>query len=412
MFWYLVKTLKETFTNRKVMVCSLGILCILFGSVVYFNQTAKSDNKGQRQVPAESFGVVDYDQSIYSTMIIGYFKEAGSFQKFASFQKGSEEEVHAKFLNGEISAYLIIPEGFSKSLMNGSATKIKTMINTNNTVVSVMLSNMLDSYDTYITNVQKNSFALYELFKATGIEEKELDKINFNTSIELVKQALAREDLFEKHEVTTMPHTPIYKYYIWAVISLIILYSAVISGFSLLREVSLGTFARLQIIGHSMASVLTAIILTNTFLWSLLTCSVTKIICNMMHSTFPLKGFIFLVLCIFAANTFFCLLASIFQDKKTYMIVSNLGLLCMGILGGVVYPISVMPYRFVKLAKVSPNYHIIFNCIQYSNENNGGPAVTTMVITLVLITLLSYLLALIAIRRTRQIQIGGEYENN
>ncbi len=411
MIWYFLKTIKEIFTNKKVIISSLCIMVLFFGSVVCFDQTAKIDTEGEKISNAASFGVVDYDGSLYSKMIVEYFRGTESFSKFASLEVGEKEAIHQKFLNGEISAYLVIPKGFSECLMNGSDTKIQAVINASNTVVSVMLSNMLDSYDTYITEVQKNSFALYELFKMEGFDEKALNRANWDTSIDLVTKALSRDDLFEKHEVTSMPHTPIYKYYVWALLSLVILYSSVLSGFSFLKEISLGTFARLRIIGHSLPNVLGAILITNVSIWSLLGCMVTRVVGGMLQCEIPAAGYLYIILCIMLANVVFCFLASLCKERKTYMLICNFGLLIMGVIGGVVFPISVMPYRFLELAKCSPNYWIIYRLIQYSNSdeiiNTAGPACW-----MILCSVVFYVLTILVIDTGFKSRVGGEYEDN
>ena len=408
MIWYLIRVAKEMLYQKRMLISGFCILLFMGIGAIYMNSADSFDKETEKQKNIVTFGVVDLDESVYSKMVISYFQGTESFAKFASLKIGTEEELKKMFAAGEVAAYLVLPQGFADGLMMGTDTKIKAIIDSNQTMISVILSNMLDSYDTYITKVQENAFALYELFKVEGLTGEQLRKANFDTSFNLVSKALGREELFETEEVATVPHTPIYEYYTWAIITVLIQYGGILSGAVLLREITSGTYIRLRIVGKSLRNVIAGVVVSSTVIWSVILLGALKGITHVAKLSFPKEGYAFLFGTIVLASLFFSLLASICKQKNAYMLLGNMSVLIMGILGGVVIPISLMPTRFVCYAKGTPSFWMIYEMIQLSNGQKAG--VDKVLVGMGLVSVAVFVMILGMLSRRMTIQTGGSRE--
>lgn len=404
MVWYIIKTWKELISNKKVVLMTSVFLFLTIFSL--FMVDGEEEEKKTNQTV--SLGVVDNDQSIYSNLIVEYFKNIESFSDFATLHIGTEEEIEQQFDDGKLLGYLVVPEGFADNLMQVKNVPIKAVINTNNTSMAIMFRNLLESYEEYIESVQLNAVALYDLFKAGGMERNQLNKMNMETSIELVLVALDRESLFEKEEVEDMPHTSLTRYYVWAILSLVIVFSSLMSGALYLKERACGTYERLRIIGHSIVSVLGAILISNIVIWSFLAAVAICFITNTLKIAVTYEFYVFIICCIILTNMISCLVASFCKDQKSFMIIGNLGLLLMAIVGGVAIPLTFVPKRFLDISKMTPNYYMISYSIKYSN--GIVPIQLSHLIAITVIgTAIIFTATCFALNRSKKFRVGGEY---
>lgn len=403
MVWYIIKTWQELIKNKKIVqMASVFLFLAIF---LLFKMDSKNEDETKQTV---QLGVVDLDESIYSKMIVDYFENIESFGDYATIHIGTENEIKEKFEQGELLAYLIVPEGFAQNLMNIENVPIKAVINTENSSMAIMFRNLLESYEEYISAVQINAVSLYELMKESGMDQALLAKKNIETSIDLVLLALDRESLFDKVVVELMPHTSLQRYYVWAVISLVLLYSSLMAGGLFLKEKELGAYERLRIIGHSVHSVLGAILVSNVMLWSLLLGALIRFITIILNINVPFEYYIFMFCCILISNFISFMMAGVCVNKKTYMIVGNLGLLLMAIVGGVAIPLPFLPEQFLTISKFTPNYHIIMNSIQYSNGIQKNSMLWLVVCTVVSCSVI-FVITCLLLDRSRYKRIGGNY---
>lgn len=407
MIWYLLKSWKELLTNKKIGIITFIVVLLFFAMIL----PVKGKDEEVELTSDFSLGVVDNDQSMYSKLIIQYFQGTDSIDKFAKIHIGTEKEISEMFQQGDLLAYLVIPEGFANNLIQIKNIPIKVVMNTNNTTISILFQNILESYEEYISSVQVNAIAIYDLCKESGMERELLDRYNMETSIDLVATALNRELIFDKEEVVEIIHTPLHRYYIWAVLSMVILYSSLMAGAMYLKERQLGTYARLRIIGHTIRSVVGGILISNIVIWSTIVCGLLYFIASALSITFTIEAYVFIILCIVLSNVTTCFLASVCKDTKIYMIVGNIVLMLTAVVGGVAVPLTFLPEKFLKLSRLTPNYWIIKNSISYSNHRKPVEMLD-MLIIVVLVCAFLFMCTCFTIQNSNTYSIGGQYEGD
>lgn len=406
MLGYVIKTIQELLSNkRNVFVVVIGVFFL--GGLALL--TGKTEDNPSDNKTSINIGVVDNDHSIYSSLLLDYFKKTESITKFANVTVDSQKNIEERFKNGELLGYLVIPEEFANSLMGLEDVSIDAVINTSNVMYSVLLKNMLDSYGNYITNVQVVSGGLYEVGSIEGMSNENLDKMNWDTSVDLVQLALNRELFFDKKEVTDIPSTPILQYYVWAILILLILLTASLSGLRFLKERQMGTYERLQIAGHSVKVIGLVILLMNSVLWILSYHLLLPVISQLMKCNTPVDTYIYMDVCIILANAVFLLIAVLCSNMQQYAIICTFGLMLLSIVGGIIFPIGFLPEKFLTYSRFTPTYYMIQNVVGYSKGINTLD-IKTFTIASLGVALVLYGITCILLSHQRNNRRGKWYE--
>ena len=402
MFAYITKMIKELLYRKRNIVFFV-VAVLMVGALAL---TAGTNQKETVPVkPTINIGIIDTDRSIYSSLILNYFNNTKSITDFANVTLDNKENIEELFNEGKLLAYLVIPKNFANSLMNVEAASIEVVLNTSNLMYSVMLKNTLDSYGTYITNVQVVSSGLYSLGKIQGMKSESRNKMNINTSLELIKLALNRDVFFDKREVSTLPATPVLQYYLWAILTLLVLITATLSGSNFLKERQLGTYERLRIAGHSIRRITLVILIVNSLFWILCFNLLLPILTGLMKCSASFEVYLFIDLCILMFNVLFLLIAIFCSNSHQYALVSTFGLMLIAVVGGVLIPISFLPERFLAFSRLTPTYHMIHNLISFIKGSNSINIWLFVLFSLAVILIL-YGLCCIILKRQKKEQRG------
>lgn len=358
---YMIKTIKELGYYRGRILC-FSVVIILF---LMYGANMQKDDYDQESKSPFSIGVIDLDQSLYSKLLIKYFETSEEFIQFAKIVSGNQNSIEEKFKKGQLTAYLEIPQDFADNLMYLKNTPIKAVVNNTDTTLSILIRNVLDSYETYISAVQINSVALFDVLKQENYSKEELEKMNYESSIKLIMTALGRNSLFEGEVHTQEPYTDIIEYYIWAFLVLAVCISSIICGNRLIQEVSSGVFYRIRIIGHSAYSLIHQIIFVNTVVSSVLICSILWLMNRLLSYSIPIECYFFYFLCCYGLSVFSCILAGICKEQRVYIIISNLFLLIGTVFGGVAVPLIILPKQYLTISKCFANYWMLQYSLQY-----------------------------------------------
>ena len=144
MWRLIIKDLRQLLSNKVLIgFCIL----IVLASVVVVNIGFKEKEKKKDTIVV---GIVNEDHgNKYSKMLVDFF---GLDQSFSSMVKmkysNSQKEMAEKFKKGEVQAYIVIPKGFIDDLVHISESKIKVIINQQDSTSAIILGNVLKSYET------------------------------------------------------------------------------------------------------------------------------------------------------------------------------------------------------------------------------------------------------------------------
>lgn len=359
------KDYKELIGNKKRIFLILLVLIIFIIGTNYNTVKTEKIEKTEKtnSVSLIQFALVDSDKSPYSKLLTEYFKESKSFSSYINITEGSEEKLLDQFHQGQYDVYLEIPENFANNLMILNHQPVKVLINSKDPVKAVLIKNLLESYETYISAVEINCVGLYEVMSISGMEQELIDKKNYEISLDLIFTALGKDSFFQYEEVVDYPSTSITDYYIYSLLIMAISFTSLYVGYQMMKEKKLSTFSRLHTIGFSVYKIVLEKILFSSCILFLMIGFLYMISSLSGGNTLHLKLVPVILLTVLFYTIFAIFLSSIFHHVQNYIIVGNMIFLLLSIIGGSIIPIMYLPKKLADLAKLTPNYWIVKVCL-------------------------------------------------
>ncbi|MDD5935881.1 MAG: ABC transporter permease [Clostridiales bacterium] len=315
-----------------------------------------------------SIGVVDHDNSEYSKLMISYFEDSDIFTEYATVITGNEEEITNMFYEGKLTVFLVIPENFAENLINIQNVPMKAFINSEDKTRAIILKNMLNAYERYISAVEINCVSLYDLMKETGMSSELCRKVNVDISMDLVFTALGKTDFFEFCEMENVKQVPIETYYCFEILFLFLSYLAMLAGMDLLKERRQGVLVRLISCGTRITTIVLQKMLFYVSMIAVLLALLSGIALSQGGKISV--GLIAFLLFYFAiASLFFMLISSFITKIPTFLLISNIMILFGAVLGGGLIPILYLPPSMKEIAMSMVNYWFLnFSTSLYSGE--------------------------------------------
>jgi ABC-2 type transport system permease protein len=393
-FYLLWKDFKDLFFNiKRIVVIFLVLIIFIIGT--YYNITKLSKKE---ETPKIEFGVSDLDNSVYSKLLLEYFKESESFSSYIQIVEGNNEKIEDLFYQNELDLYIVIPEGFAENMLYLNHIPVKVMINTNDITKAIVLKNLLESYEKYISAVEINCVGLYDVMLLSGIGESLASKVNYDISYDLIFTALGKEKFFKYSEISGFPHTNLLTYYILSLITMIIIYTSLHVGFQILKEKRNGIFKRMHTIGIPTTVILFEKIVVSVFTLTIPLIVMLTISAVIIKEINLLKLFAFIFCGVIVCLTFFITFSGIFYRIQNYMMAGNLISFFWCIIGGGIIPIMFLPGNLVKLSKFTPNYWFMKIMLQIYNGILDD-SYYKFIIGLLITSFLLYLIGVILYRR-------------
>lgn len=367
MLYLVKKDCKELFGNKKRIFIITAVLIILIISTYYnvSNQKVEPDHRIR-------FGLADEDGSVYSKMLIEYFKNSESFASRIRIMEGGDKELEQSFYKGELDLYLQIPRGFAENMIYMEHLPVKVLISTKDVTKAVLLKNILESYEKYIRAVEVNCAAFYNVMEKAGMETDFINKKNIEISYDLIFTALGKEKFFRYLDISEFPVTTLPNYYYIAFISIFLNFMGLYAGFQIMKEKKAGICKRLYTAGTPVFAFLGEKILFGTcFVFFFI--SLAYLFPNLYYGNRLSAEF---AAVLFLASLF-CTCLSVFLSGfaykiRDYMIAGNFLCFLFAIIGGGIIPVMYLPGAMAKLAVFTPNYWLIRVLLSIQKEMGEG----------------------------------------
>lgn len=365
----------KLFINNKLLI---GIwLILIVGLSIGFSAKfeTKIESVGAR------IGVCNNDSdNKYSNMLVDFFEKNDNFKSLMRITKADEDTLVEMFNNKELDCYVVIPKGFMDKIIDIEPIPVKVRISDDNSVTSIMVRNVLDSYETYVSSVQNNILTLSEGMKRLNIGKTERNLINTTMSIELITTVLGKEKFFEYEYVEAYATVDMRNSILFAVVCMVISFGALFAGVDLLKEKEYGVVNRYKAGGGSIIKLISVkLIFYTTVMYSLI------FIPNLIGSI--VKGeslnmtmmFLYFLVVVFSLSSslFFAVLSG---KIRTYVLVGNMFCICTYLVGGGIIPASYLPDNMLVLSKLMPAYNFIQMLIKVSCDMPLAEYTTTIIV--------------------------------
>lgn len=311
-------------------------------------------------------GVVDHEQSNYSSMLKTYFAENEDFNTFVNIYEGTEEEVNDRFEKGELDFYFVIPENFTSEMIRMKNTPLKAVINSDDKAKAAVYGALLESYSRYITSVEVNIESLTFKMREEQYPRDVIREKNIEISWDLLMTALGKDAFFERKAYDRMASLPLTDHYIYSVLILLVLYAGMLTGYAVLLERKSGVRSRLITCGISPAGqILSKVIVYGTLMTAAFLVVVT-VMKNFGKIEFSVGAGFLLAAMIYGSCIVFSLIALIISSRNGYCFFSNMAILLMTVLGGGIIPVMYLPEALSGFAQFMPSYRFITFILQRS----------------------------------------------
>ncbi len=330
------------------------LVVALFGALLVW-AVPREDGAALDASKRVTAGVVNQDTSEYVQLLIGYFFEHPVISSYASFVEGEEEEIRARFEAGELDMYMVVPADFAESMMHLEHLPMQAVISTEHTSKALLMKNLLQSYAEYISAVEVNCVALYDMALELGLPKADARRANEDISMDLILMALSKDDFFERIPVMDYAAIQLVPYYLYEVCYLAAAFLALLAGVRFQKEHHAGIYRRLAAMGHSTLSVL----VEKQLFYMLNFTAVYFVVWRLLALTgVQIKGQVFVYFCLHSylmLALMLCLGAG-FQKLQNYLLASNMVVLLGAVLGGGLIPVMYLPEQMERIAKLLPNY--------------------------------------------------------
>ncbi|WMJ87906.1 ABC transporter permease [Anaerocolumna sp. MB42-C2] len=399
MFSLLIKDCKELLQNKKRILFTILVLIIFIISTYYNakNQRSTSDNRIR-------FGVADEDNSVYSKLLIEYFKENENFASYIKIAEGNKQELENLFHNGQIDLLLQIPIGFAEDMMLLKHQPIKVLISTTDVAKAVLIRNMLDSYEKYIRAVEVNCVALFNTMEQAGMKSELINKKNVEISYELIYTALGKDKFFAFKEVNEFPVSSLATYYGFALLTILLNFIGLYVGFLISKEKRSGILKRLFTVGITVPSYLLEKILFSAGIIFILISAFYMIPALLVNKGISAIMELFILSAVLFSVCFAVFLSGLFYDLRKFMLAGNYINFLFAIMGGGIIPILYMPGFMVKFSSLTPNYWMVRAMLSIQKGINGD-YIFKIITVLILGALVFYALSISLYRRE---EVTGE----
>lgn len=351
------KELKQILSNKLFVITWIVILAVL---TLFM---CKTPSKEKTKVSGAVIGISNSDDSKYSQILIDFIVNSDEFAKLVTVVTGSKEEINEQFYDGKLDAYLEIPDKFIANIIDINSLPVVVKISDKDTVTAVLVTNILDSYQKYISAIQLNVTGLNDCLRVSGMSQAKTIIPCFKITYSLVTNVFEKDKYVKEVVLTDYKNTSIVKYFRYAALTIVIMYGSLFAGVEILKEKNYSVLNRYLISGNSILKfICSKVIFYSIALYMLV------LVPDVISTVYTKDIFNYRLMFLFLLYIITCVSMSVFLcfltgQLNTYIFAGNMLYIVSTILGGGIIPIMYLPEKMVKIAGVTPTRLFIKNFI-------------------------------------------------
>ena len=334
------------------------LLClVLFASVgaVFFGYKDSVENREESKKLNVGISGDIGDNTFFSALKA--VTTLDSFRYSVEIHELSEKEASKKLSSGQLSAYVVFPDGFISSALRGEITPVKFVTRTDDSVLVNMLKKEITRIiEDVLLSSQRGIFAVEELLYDTdnkSILSTHLNEIN----LKYIKLVLTREGMYDCRELGVSSGVGIMEHFFGG-ISVLFLFVSVLSYASVLikKDNSLSLVSSSRGVGALKQTVAEFLALLSNFaLIALVIITVFFLLSGLKNEEGFFLRFIPAVILIAALSCAFNMfLFEVSGNIVTGIILQFFTTLFLSYMSGCLYPIFALPEGLQKAAAFIP----------------------------------------------------------
>lgn len=343
--------------KRNAMLILLPIVIFLFIYLFFdFNKVA-TEFVSQIQV-----GVLDKDNTVYSSMLLESFDSNDFFSQFINIINDDEKTLKEDFKKGKIDVLITAPKGFAINLFEADKAPLQIEIGYSDPVKAILFMNVVEAFEDYVKGVQRSTYAFRDEMLEVGIEPEIVSSDKGRLFLNLLLTALGRNVFFEGHRLVNVPAVEAVKYYFVAILVMFLMYLSIFAAINLMREKQNMCLRRLRITRISLFEYLMAKVLATTAYMVIIVgiwYGIFYVFYGALAEGELLSILLFLVVSIFFDVALALSFTIFFDQEEPVILLSSVFIFMNAVLGGSIIPIHNMSYVMQRIAKFTPNYWMI-----------------------------------------------------
>lgn len=357
MGWLLLADGKEFIRGKWNIKCLFLLLFVVLAGIS-FHAIGLADKKTQN-LEKIKVGIANYDGSEYSKLLLSFFDNNEAVQTYVEIQYGTKEELEMLLMQNKLQVVLVVPENFVQNMMDIENTPLHILLNIEDTTKAIVMKNLLEGYEKFVSAVEVNCVTLYEVMKQDGLPKELIDKKNVEISLRLITTVVNKNELFSHLEIDHRKQIPMTVFYCNVITLLFTMYLAAGCGSKILQQQRTGIVDRLLTTGVPLA----LFYLEKGILFTVLS-FLPGLLCYLIAAlsskgTLPIEGFLLWMITALLFSTFSFLLSAFFQRKQDYWLTVHFIVFFLAVLGGGIIPFMYLPESMVKIAEKTPLYQIV-----------------------------------------------------
>lgn len=372
MLWLLKADSKVLLTRKRKALFLVFIFLIMVIGIFYHRKNKEETIVEEAKI---QIGVVNDDSSELSKLFLDFFNKSEVFRSYAEIFYGTEKIMKEKLAKDELQMYLVIPKNFVQNMIAIENTPIRIVINTSDTTKALLMKNLLEGYEKFISAVEINCVTLYEVMELDGLSEELITEKNIEISLDLVTSVINKNDLFQRLTIENFKNIPLFFYYGCEIILLLMMYSSVVCGIHLIKEMQSKILSRLFTAGVNPLLIFFEKLILYSTITALPGILAFVIFCIIWKEKILITCIIFYLVSSMFCCSLVIAFSACFRSIQSYLLASNVIILFLTILGGGIIPLMYLPQTMVKFSKITPNYWFISNLFTIlkdeKNTNNN-----------------------------------------
>lgn len=192
LYWKVqLKRFLKALPGISLLTVLLTVSLLLLLKAMFFIEESKAEKQVAR------IGIVGDLSDSYLGIGISILMNMENIKSMADFQILEEEEAKQLFDKGEISAYLLVPEGFVDSILTGENKQI-SYVTTQEAqgIVGMLVNELVGAISGLVTTTQTNVYAMQTYLIENDMRDQ-LHEATEGINIAFIATALNRKDLYE-----------------------------------------------------------------------------------------------------------------------------------------------------------------------------------------------------------------------
>lgn len=357
---------KLAFNIKRTLIIQVILFVLISAfSLVFSNYRENFHNASKIRV-----GLANLDESAASNILIDQFKNTEHFSDLFEVIDIKKEKLNSKLENSEIDAYIILPDGFAKSLYNYENLPIILKSSPYNPVKNEILKTIFEGFSEYVKATDLATYSYYNSLKKSGVKNEEIRSKNRELTVKMLNATIARAKYFKREINSNMPALSSLEYFLLALpVSLLGIFTIRIAVFNFDFQRN-SAYKRFILGGVSSIKLSLITYLAEFINYSIVIFPLILFIAFKNNIFFALNTFMLLSVYFVLNVSIMKVIARVMPSKIAISFFASFLSFFLALFSAGLVPYMLLPDFIKSVSRYMPAYHIVRNALMQSVDSS------------------------------------------